>query len=110
MHADKSFEILSTSFSTIKNGFSKEVAIIYALRRPAIHLTITGDMAAGICEFLNLILDQATRAGNFTVTTVATNQDRTRSCFKAEGHSSRQPQEKDCVSKKLTIIDGALAG
>lgn len=34
----------------------------YAERRPAIHLTVTGNIAAGISGFLNLIGDQAMAA------------------------------------------------
>lgn len=45
--------------STVEKKYFKGMAITYAERSPVIRLTVTGTIAAGICESLKLMVDQA---------------------------------------------------
>lgn len=60
--ANKSLEILLATFSTIEIKISNGMIISYDTRSAAIHSAVSGTMVAGICESLNLTLDQATAA------------------------------------------------
>lgn len=59
MDAIKLYKILLTSCSTVENKSSKRMVISHAKRISVNLLTVTGPMATGIGESLNLMLNQA---------------------------------------------------
>lgn len=59
---NKLFDILLSNASAVGKTLSKMMVICYATRSPVTHLAVTGDMAAGIRESLNLMVVQATVA------------------------------------------------
>lgn len=59
MAAGKQFEILLTNSSTVEKKLPKRMIASYATWSPAIDLAVTGIMAAGICDSLVLLVDQA---------------------------------------------------
>lgn len=48
------------SFLSLRRNYLKQLVISYTTMSSVIRLVVTGNMAAGICEFINLTEDQAT--------------------------------------------------
>lgn len=60
--ANKPFEILLTVVSVVEWKLLKGLVICYAIRILVVNLAVAGTMAAVVCEFLSLGVDQATAA------------------------------------------------
>lgn len=58
--ANKPFENIWTSFSAVEKKSPKGMVIRYATRRSVIYLIVTGEMVAGTCDSIDLVVDQAT--------------------------------------------------
>lgn len=59
---EKPFEIKLTNFSAVEKKLPEGVVILYAARSPVVRFIFTSTMAAEICVFLNLTVDQAITA------------------------------------------------
>lgn len=62
MAVNSPFGILSNSFSAFEKKVLNRMFTTYATRITAIHLTVTGSMAAEMCESLNSMVDLETAA------------------------------------------------
>lgn len=55
--ANKPFNMLLISFSTVEKKFREGMDTSYAKRSSVIHLAVSSTMAPGLCEFLKLMVD-----------------------------------------------------